>query len=84
MLAGARYPARNLDQNIGDLKAQVAANATGVAELRKMCAQFGLDVVQAYMAHVQDNARAAISRAISAPPRTATSATNSTTAPPWR
>jgi 5-oxoprolinase (ATP-hydrolysing) len=56
LLKGARYPARNVVQNINDLKAQVAANAMGVRELNKMIANFGLDVVNAYMGHVQDNA----------------------------
>jgi 5-oxoprolinase (ATP-hydrolysing) len=58
------YPARNPDQNVADLKAQVAANARGVAELRAMIGQFGLEVVQAYMGHVQDNAAAEVSRVI--------------------
>ena len=53
---GARYPARNPDQNIADLRAQIAANEKGVQELKRMVAHFGLDVVQAYMQHVQDNA----------------------------
>ncbi len=56
LLAGARYPARNPDQNIADLRAQVAANEKGVQELKRMVAHFGLDVVKAYMGHVQDNA----------------------------
>src|SRR3984893_17681228 len=56
LLTGARYPARNPRQNINDLKAQIAANEKGVQELRKIFAQFGLDVVKAYMHHVQDNA----------------------------
>ncbi|MEO0393452.1 MAG: hydantoinase B/oxoprolinase family protein, partial [Pseudomonadota bacterium] len=56
LLAGAKYPARNIDQNIGDLKAHIAANEKGVAELRKMVDQFGLARVRAYMGHVQDNA----------------------------
>jgi 5-oxoprolinase (ATP-hydrolysing) len=56
LLSGAKYPARNPLQNINDLKAQIAANEKGVLELRKMVAQFTLQVVQAYMAHVQDNA----------------------------
>ncbi|NGZ84882.1 hydantoinase B/oxoprolinase family protein [Duganella aceris] len=66
MLGGARYPARNPDQNLADLRAQVAANQKGVDELRKMVAHFGLDVVQAYMGHVQDNAEEAVRRVISA------------------
>ncbi|MFN6961673.1 MAG: hydantoinase/oxoprolinase family protein, partial [Rhodocyclaceae bacterium] len=56
LLNGARYPVRNIVQNVNDLKAQVAANEKGVAELKKMIAQFGEDVVEAYMGHVQDNA----------------------------
>ncbi|MDR9427105.1 MAG: hydantoinase B/oxoprolinase family protein [Salibaculum sp.] len=58
------YPARNPEQNIADLKAQVAANARGTAELLAMIDQFGLEVVQAYMRHVQDNAAAEVSRVI--------------------
>ena len=58
------HPARNPDQNIADLKAQVAANARGAAELRAMIDLFGLDVVRAYMGHVQDNAAAEVSRVI--------------------
>jgi 5-oxoprolinase (ATP-hydrolysing) len=66
LLAGARYPARNQDQNLADLRAQVAANQKGVEELRKMVAHFGLPVVQAYMGHVQDNAEEAVRRVITA------------------
>jgi 5-oxoprolinase (ATP-hydrolysing) len=66
LLGGARYPARNPDQNLADLRAQVAANQKGVEELRKMVAHFGLDVVRAYMGHVQDNAEEAVRRVITA------------------
>jgi 5-oxoprolinase (ATP-hydrolysing) len=62
---GARYPSRNPQQNMADLKAQIAANEKGVQELRKMVDQFGLDVVQVYMRHVQDNAEEAVRRVIS-------------------
>lgn len=58
------YPARNPDQNIADLKAQVAANEKGVRELRRMLAQFGLPVVEAYMQHVQDNAEESVRRVL--------------------
>jgi 5-oxoprolinase (ATP-hydrolysing) len=64
LLTGATYPARNPQQNIGDLKAQVAANARGAAELETLIAQFGLDVVRAYMGHVQDNAEESVRRLI--------------------
>jgi 5-oxoprolinase (ATP-hydrolysing) len=64
LLASARYPARNPDQNIADLRAQIAANEKGVQELRRMVEHFGLEVVQAYMRHVQDNAEACVRRVI--------------------
>jgi 5-oxoprolinase (ATP-hydrolysing) len=63
-LTGAKYPARNPVQNINDIKAQIAANEKGVAELRKMVAHFTLPVVKAYMQHVQDNAAESVRRVI--------------------
>jgi len=62
--AGARWPSRNPQQNLADLKAQIAANEKGVQELARMVDQFSLPVVQAYMQHVQDNAEEAVRRAI--------------------
>jgi len=64
LLGSGQYPSRNPAQNMADLKAQIAANEKGVQELRKMVAQFGLDVVQAYMKHVQDNAEESVRRVI--------------------
>ena len=64
LLTGARYPVRTLAQNINDLKAQVAANEKGVAELKKMIVHFGEDVVDAYMGHVQDNAAESVRRVL--------------------
>jgi 5-oxoprolinase (ATP-hydrolysing) len=64
LLTGAKYPVRNIVQNVNDLKAQIAANAKGVAELEKMIDGFGLDVVQAYMGHVQDNAAESVRRVL--------------------
>jgi 5-oxoprolinase (ATP-hydrolysing) len=63
-LLGAKYPARNPVQNINDIKAQIAANEKGVAELRKMVVHFTMPVVQAYMQHVQDNAAESVRRVI--------------------
>ncbi|MCX7230958.1 MAG: hydantoinase B/oxoprolinase family protein, partial [Burkholderiales bacterium] len=65
-LTGATHPARNPDQNVADLQAQVAANEKGREELLKMVAHFGLEVVQAYMRHVQDNAAESVRRVIGA------------------
>ena len=64
LLKSGEYPSRNPAQNIADLKAQIAANEMGVQELRKMVAQYGLAVVQAYMGHVQDNAEESVRRVI--------------------
>jgi 5-oxoprolinase (ATP-hydrolysing) len=64
LLASGKWPARNPDQNIGDLKAQIAACARGAEALTGMVAEFGQDVVEAYMAHVQDNAEEAVRRVL--------------------
>jgi 5-oxoprolinase (ATP-hydrolysing) len=64
LLRSARYPSRNPQVNLADLRAQIAANEKGAAELRRMTSHFGLDVVQAYMGHVQDNAEEAVRRII--------------------
>ncbi len=63
-LLSCDYPARNADQNISDLRAQIAANEKGVSELHKMIEHFGLTTVQAYMAHVQANAEESVRRVI--------------------
>jgi 5-oxoprolinase (ATP-hydrolysing) len=65
-LASGHWPARNPDQTIADLRAQIAANEKGVQELRAMVAQFGRDTVAAYMRHVQDNAEESVRRVITA------------------
>jgi len=64
LLRSGAHPSRNPEQNLADLKAQIAANEKGVQELRRMVDQFGLDVVQAYMRHVQDNAEESVRRVI--------------------
>jgi 5-oxoprolinase (ATP-hydrolysing) len=64
LLKSGEFPSRNPQQNMADLKAQIAANQKGVQELAKMVDQFGLEVVQAYMGHVQDNAEESVRRAI--------------------
>jgi 5-oxoprolinase (ATP-hydrolysing) len=64
LLAGAKYPARSPDVNVADVKAQVAANETGVQELQRAVRQFGLSTVRAYMRHVMDNAEESVRAAI--------------------
>ncbi len=64
VLGSGRYPCRNIPQNMADLKAQVAANETGRQELLKVVRNYGIDVVQAYMGHVQDNAEESVRQVI--------------------
>ena len=66
LLAGARYPSRNIEQNLADLRAMIAANQKGVSELARIVGEFGLDVVHGYMRHVQDNAEECVRRVIGA------------------
>ena len=65
-LGSGPWPARNPEQNLADLRAQIAANEKGLQELRAMAARYGLATVQAYMQHVQDNAEASVRRVIAA------------------
>ncbi len=64
LLGSGAHPARNVEQNLADLRAQIAANEKGLQELRQLVAQFGLETVRAYMQHVQDNAEESVRRAI--------------------
>ena len=64
LLCSGRYPVRNVQQNVADLRAQIAANEKGVQALREMVEHFGLEVVRAYMGHVQDNAEASVRRVL--------------------
>ena len=66
LLTGAEYPSRDPETNLADLRAQIAANEKGAEELRRMVGQFGLDVVRAYMGHVQENAAEAVREVITA------------------
>ena len=65
LFASGDYPSRNVDQIIGDLTAQIAACEKGVQELQNMTRHYGLDVVQAYMGHVQDNAEELVRKVLS-------------------
>ncbi|MBP6364247.1 MAG: hydantoinase B/oxoprolinase family protein [Novosphingobium sp.] len=64
LLASGRWPARNIDQNLGDLAAQVAACTRGAAGLEQACREHGRDVVAAFMDHVHANAEEAVRRLI--------------------
>ena len=64
LLTAAPWPARNPQQNIADLRAQLAATARGVAELTRLVESFGHATVAAYMAHVRANAEESVRRVI--------------------
>ncbi|GAO38026.1 putative 5-oxoprolinase [Sphingomonas changbaiensis NBRC 104936] len=64
ILASGRWPARNPDRNIADLKAQIAACARGAAELQRVAADYGREVIDAYMRHVIANAEEAVRQLI--------------------
>jgi 5-oxoprolinase (ATP-hydrolysing) len=64
LLAAAARPARNPEQNLADLRAQLAANARGIRELERAAAMHGWPALLAYMGHVQDNAEACMRRAV--------------------
>ncbi len=64
LLASGEFPCRNINDNMADLAAQVAANETGAEELRKITSQFGLETIHAYMGHVQDNAEESVRRVL--------------------
>lgn len=64
LLASGRWPCRNIDENMADLEAQIAANATGIREVHRMIDMFGLAQVFAYMTHVQNNAETSVRNVI--------------------
>jgi len=64
LLTTGDYPARNIEYNIADLKAQLAACEKGSTELQKLITQYGLSIIQAYMQHIQQNAEASVRRLI--------------------
>uniref|UniRef100_T1DC93 Putative 5-oxoprolinase n=1 Tax=Cupiennius salei TaxID=6928 RepID=T1DC93_CUPSA len=51
---------RNLQDNLSDLKAQIAANQKGISLVHALIREYGLEVVQSYMAHIQRNAEIAV------------------------
>lgn len=64
LFASGPHPARDIDRNIADLKAQIAAVSRGANELRRLVGHYGRAGVAAYMKHVQDNAEEQIRRVI--------------------
>ena len=51
---------RCLQDNLSDLRAQIAANQKGIQLVSELIDGYGLDVVQAYMKHIQENAEVAV------------------------
>ena len=65
LFSAGPWPTRNMEQNLADLRAQIAANEKGAQELRRIIDEFSLDIVRAYMGHVQDNAEEMVRRVLS-------------------
>jgi 5-oxoprolinase (ATP-hydrolysing) len=72
-LGSGRFPARRIAENLADLEAQVAANQAGARRLGELVREHGLEVVQAYMAHLQDDARACVAQLVAQLPEGASS-----------
>ncbi len=64
LLNGARYPARNVEQNLADLRAQLAANQQGARQLEKAIERHGFETVQCYLRYVRENAATSVRRLI--------------------
>jgi 5-oxoprolinase (ATP-hydrolysing) len=64
LLKNAKYPARNPEQNIADLKAQLAANRQGIRQLQKAVDRYGMLTVQKYLQFVRENAASSVRRLI--------------------
>jgi 5-oxoprolinase (ATP-hydrolysing) len=62
LLASGRYPARNIDRNISDLRAQLAACVRGAEGLLDAVRDYGAEVIHAYMRHVLANAEESVRR----------------------
>jgi 5-oxoprolinase (ATP-hydrolysing) len=64
LLGSGRFPARNPDLNVADIKAQIASNEKARQELLRAVARFGQRTVDAYMAHVMAHAEDCTRRVI--------------------
>ncbi len=64
LFAGAKYPCRNIPENMADLAAQIASNNTGLAELQRITRAYGVETIHAYMGHVQDNAEESVRQVV--------------------
>ncbi len=53
LLLSGPYPTRSVQDNLADVSAQVAANNSGVRQLKNLVSRYSLPVVQAYMGHIQ-------------------------------
>jgi 5-oxoprolinase (ATP-hydrolysing) len=67
-LRGGAYPARRPEENLADIEAKIAANKAGAKLLHELCDRYGVEVVTAYMGHVQADAAAKVAEAIEALP----------------
>lgn len=56
ILSGSLHQARNIEQNIADLKAQIAACQRGAARLVELCSEYSREIISAYAVFIKENA----------------------------
>jgi len=64
LLTAGPHPTRNVERNVSDLRAQLAACIRGAERLVETARDVGADVIAAYMRHVLANAEEAVRRLI--------------------
>lgn len=64
LLAAGPYPSRRVDENLADLRAQVAANRQGAADLIQLVERFTLPKIQTQLGAVQDAAESKVRQAL--------------------
>jgi 5-oxoprolinase (ATP-hydrolysing) len=69
LLREAAYPSRDVQSNLADIRAQVAANQQGVHDLQRLVVRYGWPVVAAYMQHIQRVAETKVRQALTARPQ---------------
>jgi 5-oxoprolinase (ATP-hydrolysing) len=64
LLLAGQFPTRSVEANLADVAAQVAANHRGAGDLVRLVERYSLDVIQAYMGHIQRAAEHKVRRAL--------------------
>lgn len=64
LLLSGQHPTRSVEANLADISAQVAANHRGAGDLVRLVERYSLEVVAAYMGHIQRAAEQKVRRAL--------------------